>query len=733
MRRDKVEVNLTIEDKDIAVVKNYLKGKEEPVQLSEVAYQVALFKTQDKRKNRVKVYNPDCEYKVGDLIYKEYAGNLPTGAKKSFEMNRGIVLKVVDVKVSVGYHEIKLAYEGTSDFRKYTEYLERQKIELLLPHKQAKPCEKTEYLPEEEDPRAQQAPMVEREFAKLQKKLKSALQKEQKIALISDKVLLEENLRKIESDAFDRIREFLTANKKSESTEFMVENFLKVPASDPQFDSYCFSLNYFMSRDYKIDFQQTYLKNWGKWNLISIIYYLKKNSIISAPNPLKNKIYLHNKKNLGQRRKKFEDALFSEEYSRYYLTQREVTAGAVRLHAGIYDFGESIEIEATEVNTKKDYTIYYYSDENLLLGFKECFESFKALQGMILTFDKVGENKFHFNIRTTKKGTVADKIVFDPQKNVFHATEEKVASPVFLNKAMYLESEVFLKVEEGVAEFRKMETFNKLIHKIFLEFGTKEKNYEIHILRLYHIIDLIYPVDFRLLEDVILCNPEFIPSDKIPGVYYLDSDAVVEIEEEEVKRRQQLVEESKKKRDQVRLKKLEEEHKLKEEIRMKREERRRKREEEMRMKEKLTGELKPEPVHVSAQEVVPAVEPEPVESLEVVVSKEFTGEADDSSAKKDLHKKSRKKEPAERPVKPKKRLERKLSDDNLDLEEIVSDIRLEELKDEVLEKKEVEKRDGKKKEVAYKDDGGFGGILASKLDQVVKGDEKDEEKKGKAK
>jgi len=512
-----------------------------------------------------------------------------------------------------------------------------------------------------------------------------------------------------------------------------VENFLKVAPTDPRFDSYCFSLNFIMARDYKIDFQQTYLKNWGKWNLISVIYYLKKNSIISTPNPLRNKIYLHNKKNLAQRRKKFEDALFNEEYTRYFLTQREVAAGAVRLHSGVYDFGESIEIEATEVNTKKDFTIYYYSDENLLLGFKECFESFKALQGMILTFDQLGENKFVFNIRTTKKGTVADKIVYDAQKKVFRATEEKIASPVFLNKSMYLESDVIQRIEESIDEFRKMETFNKLIHKIFLEFGIKEKNYEIHILKLYHIVDLIYPTEFRMLEDVILCNPEFIPSDKIPGVYYLDSDAVVEIEEEEVKRRQQLVEESKKKRDQARLKKLEEERKLKEEIRMKREERRRKREEEMRLKDKMSGEppipqpIEEAPVAEVPEEVIPPTEPEPIP-----VAEEFKPTEELDESQKDLlNKKARKKEPAERSGKPKKRLERKISDENIDLEEIVSDIRLEELKEEVLEKKEAEKRDGKKEEVAYQDNGGFGGILASKLDQVVKPDAKDKEKKEK--
>ena len=36
-----------------------------------------------------------------------------------------------------GRDEIRLSYDGTSEFRKYTEYLKKQKIELLLPHKDA--------------------------------------------------------------------------------------------------------------------------------------------------------------------------------------------------------------------------------------------------------------------------------------------------------------------------------------------------------------------------------------------------------------------------------------------------------------------------------------------------------------------------------------------------------------------------------------------------------------------
>lgn len=738
-----MEVNLNIEDKDIAFIKEYLSGKVIPVELDDVVFQLALFKTQNKRKSKVKLYNPDCEFKVGDLIYKEYAGKLPIGSKKYIEMEKGVVLRVVDVKTRFGLNEILLSYEGTSDFRKYTEYLERQKIELLLPHKQAKPCEKVEFLAEEADPRTRQDPLVERDFAKLRKKLIGALHKESSIAFISCKLLLKENLKKFEIDIFDRVKEFLTENKKSESTEFLVENFIKVNADDPEFESYCFALNYTMKNDYKIDFQQTNLGGWGKWNLISVIYYLKKDSLISEENPLLRTLTLKNKKNLNQRRKKFEDNLLSEEYNRYFLTQREVAAGAVRLRTGLYNFGESIEIEALELNSKKTYTLYYYHDANLLLGFKECFEGIRGLQGMILTMDQAGSGQFQLNIRTTKKGTISEKIIYDPNKKAFKATEEKVASPVFLNKALFLESDVINRIYENIDEFRKIDRMNKLVHKIFLEFGVKEKNYEIHILRLYHIFDLIYPIELKIMEDIMLSNPEFIPSEKNVGVFYLDSDAVVEIEEEELKRRRILIEESKKRREKLRQQKLDEERKLKEEIRQKREERRRKREEEMRIKETRKKE---KTLEVEKRKIKPK-EREPVIDRSVAFLEEkakgkkapFKGEREygrsdamipeeSVAAKKEHARKLKKKVEVEKQAKVKKRVEKKAAPENMDLEEIKSEIKLEELKEKVLDKKEAEKKAQREKEIAYKDNGGFGGILASKLDQVVKKEGNDEEK-----
>lgn len=741
-----MDVNLNIEEKELDFIKELLKGKVNPVDLHDIANRVALFKTRDSRSHKVKIYNPNCEYKIGDLIYKEYPGKIPVGSKKFIEISDGVVLKVVGVRTRFGINEIQLKYEGTSDFKLYTAYLERQKIELLLPHKQVKPCEKFEYLADDVDPRRQLDPLEKRDFSSLTRKLASVLNKDPEIALISNKVLLKEHLKPLEKSVFDRINEFLKENKKSETTEFLVENFVKIAPSSEEFDAYCFALNYKMQIDYKIDFQQTQNIGWGKWNLISVIYYLKKNSLISDDNPLSEKYSISNKKNIIQRRKKFEDSLYPEGNvsSRYYLTQREISAGAVKLKPGFYDLGDSIEVELIDDKQKKSYLVYYYKDGHIMLGLKEIFERYRALQSTIISFDPLSETgkeaangKLYFNIRTTKKGTIADKIEYHPEKKVFHATDEKFASPVFVNKAMFLENTVFKTIEEKIDEFREVDSLNKLIHKVFLEFGIKERNYEIHIHRLYHILDLIYSIDMKLIEEIILGNDEFIPDEKMPGVFYLDSEAVIEIQEEESKRKEIQIDENKKKKDEIRRKKIEQERKLKDDIRRKREERRKKREQEMWEKERMRRESEEKKtLDQGKKKESDTISRGMNDSKATIASSHISTEMEDDQYKKrEITSKTEKRrtpdEGEKKQSKILKKTDRKTETDNLSEDEIKSEIEFERLKEQVRERTQSGKSSEEiKKKVAYKDDSrGLGGLLASQLDKLVKTEESNKQTK----
>lgn len=709
-----MDINLNIEKDSIAVIKKSIAGHDLPLDLDYIVTQVALFKTEGERASKVKAYSPDCEYKAGDLIYKEYNSKIPIGAKKLVELERGVVLKVEELRSRPGIEELKLSYDGTAIFRKYIAYLDRQKIDLLLPHKRKKPPVKAEYIEEDLDPRTQNAPLIDRDFLILKKKVVSFLQKDTDIAFVNDKVLLFENLKDIQADVFDRIRQFLTDNKKSVSTEFLVENFLKIKPGTDEFTAYCFSINYKMSSDYKIDFQQTAKEGWGKWNLISVVYHLRKDSIVSIRNPLISTAIIKDEEGLKQKRKVIVNDFFDNDKTKCILTQREVIAGVVRVKSGLFDFGDDLELDIIDTRTKKTHTIYYFRDVELLIGFKEIFLAAKALQGLSMSFSKNNEGKFQFTIKEVKKGTVADEIIYDESNKAFNTTYKKVASQVFVNKSFFLETDLFTTLYNNLDPYLKISTFNKLVHKIFLDFGKKEKNYEIHAFRLYHILDLIYPTHFEVVLNVLLGNPEFIPSEKFSTVFYLDSNAISNIEEDETKRMEESKEEIDKKTAEERKEKNDEEQERLDAIKIKREERRVKRENEMRLKEILIQE--------KDEKVKPKVEP--IRRKQFFKKEEAPVFVEDLNAEK-KEKRSKVKEIAkkqslfkdeeEKTAKTKKRVNAENDNEKIDIEDIKTDIKLEELKEEVLTKKKKSKKK-KEKEIAYTDDGAVGGVFAAIFD-----------------
>ncbi len=731
-----MEVNLNIESKDIKFLKDFLKGVKSPVEIDELTNQLALFKTESKMSDKVKIYDPKCDYKVNDLIYKEYHGKIPTGAKKHIELERGVVLRVVEVR-SRFKEEIKLSYEGTSDYKKYLDYLTRQKIELLLPHKTDKPCEKPEYLEPKLDPRKFYDPLLSKDYNNLKKKLIALLNKNADIAFAGGKTILVSNMMPIDVEVFEKIREFLTDNGISESTEFFVENFVKIKPDNDDFGAYCFALSFKMRNEYKIDFQQVNYEGWGKWNLISVIYYLLKDSIISDENPFLKTISVESKKGSGTSRKKFEEKLFDDDVSKYFLSQREIVAGVIRLKQGIYDLGESIEVELVDESTKKTYIGYYYSESNLLMGLKEIFENYKVLQGSIITLSQIEDTVFFFNIRTTKKGTVSEKIEYDENKKSFIVSDDKIASKVFINKSIYLEQKDLIELENRIELFRASNSFNELLNKVFLEFGVRERNFEIHVLKLYHILDLIAPVTLRTVLDAIFENPAYIPSEKVHGVFYLDPSSISDLVQGEIEKKtihEDLVKSDQNSEIQIQ---LNEEKKVDDEIRAIREERRRKREEEMRKVDqiekdrldKIRKEKEAERKKYSTSTTRKNIPASPIAS-DLEDSSESTKV--DRVKKEAAHKKKAEKGTfkPEKEKSTQKKVQKGGSDDQMDLEEIQSEIELLKLKDQV--EKDKDKKLNKEKKVAFKDTSGFGGIFASKLEEIAKSDKKDKkDKKGK--
>ncbi len=341
------------------------------------------------------------------------------------------------------------------------------------------------------------------------------------------------------------------------------------------------------------------------------------------------------------------------------------------------------------------------------------------------------------NVRTTKKGTVSENIVYDEKKKLFIVKDDKIASQVFINKSIYLEQKDLIELENRTELFRGGTSFNELLNKVFLEFGVKERNFEIHILKLYHILDLIAPVNLRTVLDVVFGNPAYIPSEKVHGVFYLDPSSISDLVEEDIKQKEIHDTQTRTDKDVERQHKIDEEKKVDEEIRLIREERRRKREEEMRKVEKIEKDRRDKIIKeqtrdkksaspVGRREIPAApVDPVPTDSDPTKIDRTKKEAAHKKKAEKEVFKPGKEKSTT-------KKSKKTDAEDQLDLEEIQSEIELLKLKDEVDKEKEKRLNKEKAKKVAFKDTSGFGGIFASKLDEITKSDKKEKkETKGK--
>jgi hypothetical protein len=95
-----------------------------------------------------------------------------------------------------------------------------------------------------------------------------------------------------------------------------------------------------------------------------------------------------------------------------------------------------------------------------------------------------------------------------------------------------------------------------------------------------------------------------------------------------------------------------------------------------------------------------------------------------------VKKQKRKVEP-EKPAKTAKKGQKKILEEKIELDEIKKQILQEDLIETANGKEaEVKKEPDKEVKVAYKDEGGFGGIFASQLDQIVKNETTEPAKNG---
>ncbi len=513
---------MQITKENIEFIEKELSHTSKPLSLQEVTKKLAYKKSSGQMSQEVMMYDPECKYEVGDLIYKEYDEPLTVSSKGMESYKGAVVLRVVgktDYK-DFNCEMLEVDYSGGGLFRKYIDYMKKTKTQVLLPSYIESKAKALKKIDKKEDPRLTALPMTDRDLKTLEKNLSKALSKSPKFFNWNDYWQLSEKQVEIKDKKIDEIKAFIEETKLSAATPELVEKFFNIKSTDELFDLHCMSLTYVLEKNYKKDFIFVSPLNWGKWHLKKTLQSFSQGLPFSAPKAKVPPAVEEAKEEIPHP---------SEAPIKIYLGWREILSGGIKIPKFLTkEFSRAREYVFTDIEGEKDYTVYYYPSSSFILGLKEFYEIHNVPQGASLTLERKGLNQFNFWLKKSKKKISVLKITYDPKKDTLSQSGEELFTFSIPNKIIHLERETLEKLLSLYKDRKKLE-LPELLAFIFKNFGLERNKCSLHYLRAYHLVDVLKRTTQEEVEKSLLTTPEFFQSEKNAGIFFYRE----KIEEEE--------------------------------------------------------------------------------------------------------------------------------------------------------------------------------------------------------
>jgi len=511
MKNENKYVEIT--EEDLSFIEGKLSQNSICQTLHNLARKIAFEKNASQLNQEVKKYNPDCKYEVGDLIYKEYDEALMVNSKTHEDFKGAIVLGVINKTVYEDFNceMLEVDYTGGGIFRKYIDYMKKTKTQVLLPSNFEKKSLTSEILKKEEDPRLKELPMTEKDLKTLEKNLKTVLSKSPKYFNWNDYWQLTKKQVKIPESKIKKIEKYFHESKQAVSTMDLVTKFFELQPSSEMFDVYCLSLNYILEKKYKKKFIFVSHDNWGHWFLKDILDSYLENLPLIRP---KVALPTFDEENI-------EEATQLQNFPlKIYLAWREILSGGVRIPK---DLNKELSLTRryifTDADKNKDYTVYYYPSLCIFLGLKEFYEENNVSQGASLTLEKKDTSHFRFGLKMSKKKLSVSKLSYDYKEDKFSEGEQEISTFSLPNKIIYLETETLHKLFSLYSQRDDLD-LRELMILIFKNFGVGIKNLSLHYQRAFHLVDMLKHTTLEDVEYTLLSSPEFVRSEKNPGIFF---------------------------------------------------------------------------------------------------------------------------------------------------------------------------------------------------------------------
>ncbi|MFZ2053855.1 MAG: hypothetical protein WAU81_06620 [Candidatus Aminicenantales bacterium] len=508
------ENNLTqVTEDNLAFVEKELESTSRPLSLREITEKLAFHKTASQRVSDVFKYDPNCQYQVGDLIYKEYDEPLTVSSKTVEHFQGAVVLKVINKVFYDSFQSemLEVDYSGGGLFRKYIDYMAKTKTQILLPSD----CERKGLLSEKmekaEDPRLSELPMTDRDVKTLEKRLRSALAKSDRFFNWNDFWQLAKNQVDIPDEKIKEAAKLIQETRLSARTEDLVNQLFGLEASHNLFEITCLSLDHALEKKHKKEFVFVSPLGWGRWHLKSILNYLLEELPLSAAPAKLPETEVTEKPQLST---------FHEFPLKIYLTWREVLSGGVRVPKSLNkELSHIREYTFVDAEENKNYTVYYYPSSFIFLGLKDFFLSQNIPQGTSLTLERKGPAEFTFWLKKSKKKISVPQLNYNP-------VEDKLTDPgadaftfALPNKIIFLEKETLERLLP-LYEQRDDKDLHDLLVMIFKTFALGSDGHSLHFLRAYHLVDILKQTTQEDIETTLLNSAEFSASEKKKGIFH---------------------------------------------------------------------------------------------------------------------------------------------------------------------------------------------------------------------
>ena len=366
---DKDNENTIVTAEDLVFLKEQLAKDTAVVTLHDLAMKLAYRKNASQLSQEVKVYDPNCVYQLGDLIYKEYDEQLLVSSKGMEHFKGAVVLKVIN-KISYDSFNcemLEVDFSGGGAFRKHIDYMKKSKTQVLLPSALEGRCETPPILKKDEDPRMKELPMTEKDLRTLKKNLGSALTHSKEFFHWKDSYQLAKNQVDMDKALVQNIEAKIKETGTSYTASELAEEFLGADPKAEDFALHCISLNAVLDKKHKKSFAFISSQGGGKWYLKEILESMLKDLPLAKP--------------LAKLPSDIDAATPPDSFAvktfpfKVYLTWREVLSGGIAVPKNLVrELSESREYIFKEAESKERFTAYFYPTRGIFLGFKDFFE-----------------------------------------------------------------------------------------------------------------------------------------------------------------------------------------------------------------------------------------------------------------------------------------------------------------------------------------------------------------------